>query len=29
MDEMDNISNMAGNMKSEFGNGVVELQWIM
>jgi hypothetical protein len=29
MEEVDNISNMAGNMKSKFGNAVGELQWIM
>jgi hypothetical protein len=29
MEEVDNISSKAGNMKSEFENGVGELQRIM
>jgi alpha/beta superfamily hydrolase len=29
MDEVDNITSMAGNTKGEFGNGIGELQWIM
>jgi len=29
IDEVDTIPSMAGNMISEFGNGVGEFQWIM